>query len=66
MPKSHARDRDRFIPCTPGGTMLFHLARATKEAAIKALMENASHMPYGTWENFEQRGYEILDMEKHK
>lgn len=54
---------ERFIPCTPGGTVLMHLARATEKEAIAALMKDAAHMPYGTWENFKKRGYEILEME---
>lgn len=52
----------RYIPCTPAGTLLFDLRSTTKKQAIKKLLDDASHMPYKTWENFKKRGYTIEDM----
>lgn len=51
-----------FVPCTPGGSMLFHLESHTRNQAIKKLMRDASHMPYKTWEDFEKRGYTIEEL----
>lgn len=48
-----------FIPFTPGGTAVIGLAADTREEAIRRLLIDAAHMPYGTWENFEKRGYAI-------
>ena len=51
-----------FIPCTPAGTMVVNLAAPTREEAIRRLLIEASHMPYGTWKNFEKRGYTIEEV----
>jgi hypothetical protein len=51
-----------WVPFTPGGSMLTNLAAPTKKEAIRRLMIEAAHMSYGTWENFERRGYEIVNM----
>lgn len=51
-----------YIPETPGGTLCDWLAADTKEKAIKNLLEDAAHMPYKTWENFERRGYKIIEV----
>lgn len=57
-----------FVPVTPAGTALIYGAGArlgkinaarTRKRAIANLLEDAAHMPYGTWENFERRGYTI-------
>lgn len=48
-----------YIPVTPGGTMLVGLAASTEQEAIRRLMKDAAHMPYGTWANFQRRGYTI-------
>ncbi len=57
-----------FIPITPAGTPIIYgagalsgqlLASKTRDEAINNLLKDASHMPYGTWENFEKRGYTI-------
>lgn len=53
---------DRFVPCTPAGSLLFHIAAPTRQQAIDNLLEDAAHMPYGTWENFEKRGYTIEEV----
>jgi hypothetical protein len=39
------------------------MASKTREGAIKKLLIDAAHMPYGTWENFEKRGYTIEETE---
>ena len=48
-----------FVPVTPGGTPLPHLADISEAIAIKNLLKDAAHMPYKTWENFQKRGYTI-------
>lgn len=57
-----------YIPVTPAGTPVIYgagctpgklLAAKTHEQAIKNLLEDAAHMPYGTWKNFRERGYTI-------
>ena len=61
-----------YVPITPAGTPIPYGAGSrtgkinaakTREQAIKNLVEDASHMPYGTWENFEKRGYTIEEWE---
>lgn len=60
--------RPWFVPVTPGGTPVPYGAHGrvgrvnaakTREEAIHNLLEDAAHMPYGTWEKFEERGYTI-------
>ena len=48
-----------FVPVTPGGTVIVGLAARTRDVAINRLLIDAAHMPYGTWKNFELRGYSI-------
>ena len=48
-----------YVPTTPAGTPVIHIKAKTREQAIKNLLKDAEHMPYGTWENFEKRGYTI-------
>lgn len=48
-----------YVPETPGGSVLMHLKAETEEKAWINLMKEASHMPYGTKENFIKRGYEV-------
>ena len=59
-----------FIPITPGGTILIYggggrmgkiNAARSRQGAIKNLLEDGAHMPYGTWKNFEKRGYTIWE-----
>lgn len=51
-----------FIPCTPAGTLVTNLAADTREEAIRRLLVDAAHMPYGTWKNFKRRGYTIEEV----
>ena len=48
-----------WIPFTPAGSCIAHLAAPSRKEAIRRLLIEASHMPYGTWENFQKRGYTI-------
>lgn len=50
----------KYVPCTPGGTLLFHLESKSEDEAWKKLLKDAAHMPYKTKENFIQRGYEVV------
>ena len=61
-----------FVPVTPAGTPIPYGAHnrlgkvnaaKTREEAIDNLLEDAAHMPYKTWENFEARGYTIEEWE---
>ncbi len=48
-----------YVPVTPAGSYLAHLEARTEKQAIANLLKAAAHMPYGSWENFKKRGYEI-------
>jgi hypothetical protein len=49
----------KFVPMTPGGTALMHLASPTEKAAWLKLLRDAAHMPYKTQANFKKRGYTV-------
>ena len=49
----------KYVPVTPGGTVVMHLEADSEEQAIKNLLRDAAHMPYDGWEGFQQRGYTI-------
>ena len=51
--------KDKYIPVTPAGTMLFHLVSDTEDLAWKALMKDAVHMPYKNKKEFKKRGYTV-------
>ena len=53
----------KFVPVTPGGTPCTWLAAETKQQAIENLLKDAAHMPYKTWEKFQERGYTIEEFE---
>ena len=55
-----------WIPSTPGGTPLVHLASATEDEAWAALMDDAVGMPYDSKEAFETRGYTVDKWEMPK
>ena len=49
----------KYVPVTPGGTILIHLeSRSNKRAGAK-LMEDARHMPYPDKQAFIDRGYTV-------
>lgn len=48
-----------FIPSTPAGTLIVGLAADSEEEAIRRLLIDGAHMPYGSWKNFKKRGYTI-------
>jgi hypothetical protein len=61
-----------YVPVTPAGTPVPYgtagrigklNAARTKKKAIKNLLEDAAHMPYGSWKNFKKRGYTIENWE---
>lgn len=53
----------KYVPITPGGTVLGWLARDTEDAAWQALMQDAAHMPYRNRAGFEKRGYTVEKFE---
>lgn len=62
-----------YVPITPAGTPIIYgagslmgkmVAAKTREQAIKNLLQDAAHMPYGTWENFQKRGYTIEEWDE--
>ena len=53
-----------YIPVTPAGTLCDWLECKTKQSAIDALLKDAAHMPYKTWDNFYERGYRIYSCAK--
>lgn len=57
-----------YVPVTPAGTPLIYgggsrmgkvNAARTEAIAIKHIVEDAAHMPYGNWKNMQKRGYTI-------
>lgn len=55
--------RRRFIPMTPSGSVLAHLEAGNEQQAWQNLLEDASHMPYRTVEDFKTRGYTVTELE---
>jgi hypothetical protein len=53
----------RFIPETPGGTLLVHLEADSEEEAWANLVEDAAFMRYGSRKIMYARGYRVIDME---
>ena len=51
-----------YVPVTPGGTICIWLEADTEDKAWDKLLEDASHMPYGSKEAFIERGYEVCAM----
>ena len=51
--------KNKYIPATPAGTDLIHLAAETEAGAWENLLIDASHMPYKTKANFQKRGYTV-------
>jgi hypothetical protein len=49
----------KFVPCTPAGTPCVWIAAKTEEEAIQNLLNDASHMLYNGWKDFQERGYTI-------
>lgn len=57
--KVQQKNRKRFIPFTPAGSCLMHLAAPSEKEAWENLLRDAAHMPYKTKERFQQRGYTV-------
>lgn len=53
----------RFVPITPAGSPCIWLASDTEEDAWKALLKDASRMPYKDKEGFEEVGYTVARWE---
>lgn len=53
-----------YVPCTPAGTLLLHIAADSREKAIENLLDEAGHKPYEGWQGFEARGYTIEEFEE--
>ena len=54
-----------FVPCTPGGSMLFNLEADTADQARIWLCEDSAHMPYNGWIDRYKRGYRIFEEDEH-
>jgi len=54
-----------FIPFTPAGTEISHLAAPKFRQAKKRLLRDAAHMPYDGWQGFYDRGYRIYKRIEH-
>ena len=52
--------KDRFVPITPGGTILIQLEKETEQEAWDMLLKDAAHMPYKSIKDFKKRGYKII------
>lgn len=55
-----------YVPFTPGGSPLMHLARKVEAKAWDALLKDAAHMPYVGVEGFKARGYVVERMERQE
>lgn len=55
-------EKRKFVPVTPGGTVLAWLVSETEDEAWKALMQDADHMPYINKAGFIQRGYTVEEL----
>lgn len=55
-------DSEKYLPMTPAGSPLMHLASSEYSAARDALLNEAAHMPYQGWAGFYERGYRIYEM----
>lgn len=51
--------KEKYIPATPAGTVLFHLSAKTEQKAWKNLLRDAAHMPYKGIDGFKARGYTV-------
>lgn len=49
----------KYVPFIPAGSMLAHLEAVSIKEAWANLLKESNHMPYGTQENFEARGYTV-------
>lgn len=47
---------------TPAGSLVYETGARKRRQCIAKLLRMAAHMPYGTWDNFEKRGYEIQQL----
>jgi hypothetical protein len=54
-----SRYKGNWFAFTPAGSLVYETGAPTRDACIKRLLKLAAHMPYGTWQNFEKRGYEV-------
>jgi hypothetical protein len=51
-----------YIPVTPGGSLCMNLESNSESEAWEKLMKEASHMPYQTKEDFQNRGYTVEEI----
>lgn len=49
----------QYVPVTPAGSALPHIAGKTESEAWSNLLKDAAHMPYKTIANFKARGYTV-------
>lgn len=49
----------KYVPYTPAGSALVHLAAKTEKSAWENLLKDAADMPYKTVVNFKKRGYTV-------
>lgn len=47
---------------TPGGSLIVDTGHKTRDGCIAKLLQVGAHMPYGTWANFEKRGYTLSQL----
>lgn len=54
----------KFIPETPGGSILAHLVSKTEDEAWNKLMAEAAHLPLKDKNDFIRRGYRVVDWDE--
>lgn len=52
-----------YYAVTPAGTLLSDTESNGFDGAVKNLLEQAAHMPYKNWKEFQERGYTIETIE---
>ena len=54
----------RWIPETPGGSLLMHLEADSEEEAWANLVDDAPHVRYGSRSILYARGYRVIQLEE--
>ncbi len=53
----------KYVPVTPAGSAIMHLAAKSEKKAWKKLLKEAGHMPYDGKQGFLERGYTVCRLE---
>jgi len=59
------KNKVRYVPITPGGTVCTWLISKSEEKAIEKLLEDSRYL-YGDWQGYQRRGYTIEKFVKNE